>query len=72
MDLIKNIDVEKILKTVVKILNIKIDRKNFLKKELKIYCLEKQINNVLLRISQKVKVDRYCISFYFWRNCLCS
>ena len=62
MDLVKNIDVEKIVKTVVKVPGMKVDRENFLRKELRKYCSEEQINNAVYTSPQKANVDKYAIN----------
>ena len=62
MDLVKNIDVEKIVKTVVKVPGMKVDRENFLRKEFRKYCSEEQINNAVLTSPQKANVDTHVIN----------
>ena len=69
MDLVKNIDVEKIVKTVVKVPGMKVDRENFLRKELKKYCSEEQINNAILTTPQIAGIDS-CIINKIANSCI--
>ena len=62
MDLVKNIDVENIVKTVVKFPGMKVNREDFLRKELRRYCSYEQINNAVLTTPQIAGVESYIIN----------
>lgn len=57
MDLVKNVDVVKIVKNVVNIPGMRVNREEFLRKELRRYCFENQIDNAVFTTPQKAKIS---------------
>ena len=56
-DFISKISIEEIINKAVKVPGIKVNREKFLRKELKKYCTDKQINNAILTTPQKAKIS---------------